>query len=227
MSTAAPSVFVSRDLAADSLLRERLTAAGCRLVARSLLSFSPVPFELPPPTDWIFFYSSRAVTFFLAGYPGERPAAVRLATIGSGTAATLARQWRPADFVGSGNPVAVAQAFAARLQEGATVLFPRARRSRRSVQLRLPGHIKPVDLIVYDNAIATERTVPATDIAVLTSPRNAAAYLAAVGRPAPLLVAIGPSTSQWLASQGQACRTAAAPDEATLAATILGASNDG
>jgi uroporphyrinogen-III synthase len=187
-----------------------------------LLAFTPVPFELPPPTDWIFFYSSRAVTFFLAGYPGQPPAEVRLATIGPGTAATLAEHWRPADFVGSGHPLAVAEAFAARLAAGTTVLFPRARRSRQSVQTRLPARIKSVDLIVYDNAIATQLTVPVTDVAVLTSPLNAEAYLAAVSRPAERLVAIGSSTARWLASQGRACHTAAAPDEATLAATILG-----
>ena len=216
-----PSVFVSRDLSPDSPLYGQLTAAGYPVVGRSLLHFEPVSFTEPPPTDWIFFYSSRSVSYFLAGLSAPPGAGIRLATIGSGTAATLRERLRAADFIGSGRPPEVARAFAQRLVTGQSVLFPRARRSRRSVQDRLPPDIKVVDLIVYDNGIATERPVPATQIAVLTSPLNAEAYLAAVRRPAPQLVAIGASTQRFLLAQGLDCATPAAPDEEALAELIL------
>lgn len=216
-----PSVFVTRDLSPDSPLWSQLTGAGYLLSARSLLRFEPVPFDPPAPTDWIFFYSSRAVTYFLDGLAIPPDATVHLATMGSGTAATLRDRLRKADFVGSGRPPEVARVFADRLGAGVSVLFPRARRSRRSVQDRLPTRINVVDLIVYDNAIATELPVPGTDIAVLTSPLNAEAYLAATAQPAPQLVAIGASTERFLLAQGHRCVTATTPDEASLVKLIL------
>lgn len=214
------TIFVSRTLTAESPLYQQLTAAGHRVTGRSLLRFDPVPFVPPPATDWIFFYSSRAVRFFLAGRPESSPVLSRLATIGPGTAATLRELLREPDFIGSGKPVAVAAAFAERVGRG-SVLFPRARRSRRSVQARLPAHISVVDLVVYDNAVAPDQAVPATDVAILTSPLNAEAYLAALPAPAGLLVAIGPSTAGLLREKGYPCLTADQPDENTLAQLIL------
>jgi uroporphyrinogen-III synthase len=214
------SLFVSRELTADSLLFRELTAAGFRVVGRSLLRFTPVAFDPPPATDWVFFYSSRAVSFWLSGL-AELPATPPLlATMGAGTAATLEELLRTPDFVGAGQPTDVAEAFAARVGSG-SVLFPRARDSRRSVQSLLPTHMKTVDLVVYDNVIDDEVVVPLTEVAVLTSPRNAEAYLAAVSRPAPCLVAIGSSTEAFLLAQGQSCYTADRPDEAAIAELVL------
>ena len=56
-------VFVSRDLKAGGPLASWADGGSHRIVAKSLLSFTAVPFAAPAGADWWFFYSSRAVQF--------------------------------------------------------------------------------------------------------------------------------------------------------------------
>jgi len=77
------SVFISRDLSLNSPFRNRLETADFVVTGRSLLDFKPIPFKAFPKTDWIFFYSRKAVEFFLT-QTHNLPTDIKIAAYGSG-----------------------------------------------------------------------------------------------------------------------------------------------
>ncbi|THH41920.1 uroporphyrinogen-III synthase [Neolewinella litorea] len=194
-------IFISRDLKPDSPLRKWADEVGETIHAQSLLRFSAVPFELPGPCDWWFFYSSRAVQF--AGpIPTER---VRLAAIGGSTAAALLRRSLRVDFCGDGHPDRTAEHFLA-VAEGRRVFFPRARQSRLSVQSALADRLTVLDAVCYDNQPAPPAAAIEAATYIFTSPLNVAAYLDSYPlSPGARVLAMGPSTGAELLRRGVAC----------------------
>lgn len=215
-----PLVFISREQPPQATFRQQLEAAGRRVHGESLVELTPVAFDSPPPADWIFFYSPRAVDFF--GATAQPTAGQRLAAIGPGTAAACRQQGWAVDFTGTGQPADVAAAFG-ELAAGQAVLFPQARQSRRSVERALGARIRAFPLIVYDNLPRGAVRLPAHDTAVFTSPINARTYFRYYPPRADVsYVAIGPSTAQALRALGLTdFRTATQPDEAALARAVL------
>ncbi len=218
--------MITRSQGRESPFRRRLEAAGHAVTGRSLVRFEAVSFREVPPADWVFFYSRRGVQYFFEGLEQaglSLPAGVRLAAIGRGTAQALGRLGRQADFSGEGDPGQAARAFA-RQAAGQRVLFPRARRSRQSVQQDLDGIIEAVDLVVYDNRPAEAVPTGPFDVLVFTSPLNAQAYFARQPRRAgQRLVAIGRTTAAALQALGmEEVAIAAAPSEEELAEVVLG-----
>ncbi|MEL6277044.1 MAG: uroporphyrinogen-III synthase [Bacteroidota bacterium] len=206
-------IFVSRYLAAESPLRKWATENDFALQAESLLHFEPIPFHLPAESfDWVFFYSPRAVEFFYANC-GELMFRSRLAAMGQGTANMLLKLGYEVAFIGNGSPEEVAVAFG-QVAENHKVLFPRAEQSRRSVERYLEGRIKAVDLIVYRNEAKSPQGLKPSEIVVLTSPLNVAAYLAVCpAEPQIKFFAIGPSTAEALAKNGILAPYPAQPNE--------------
>lgn len=207
-------LFISRELAEDSPLRAWAKARGVGLVAQSLLSFSGQAFD-PPTADWWFFYSSRAVQFSLAELraQGGQP---RLAALGPGTARALEAEGLPPDFIGRGQPAAVAEQFR-RVAAGLSVFFPRAERSRKTIQEILREDIDVLDAVCYRNAAVPPPGPIAADVYVFTSPLNVSAYcdhhpIHDDG----LVVAIGPSTGGALDDRGLDHLTTARPTEVAL-----------
>lgn len=196
-----PVLFISRHLAPESPLQAWADAAGFKVIAKSLLHFAPVRFVPPVDADVWFFYSSRAVEF---GIPGieKLTSPPKLAAIGAGTAAAIRKAGFTVDFVGEGSPAEVARQLAdAGL--GQTIFFPRARQSRQSVQRMLPGSIKVLDAICYDNQIISNVPQVTADAYVFTSPLNVKGYCQQNTLPErATVVAIGPSTSQALQKLG-------------------------
>lgn len=196
-----------------------------RVFDRSLVTFSAVEFTAPPPADWVFFYSSRSVEFFLQGLTRLGLSADRyshFATLGKGTAKRLQELGITPDFTGNGAPEVTATAFFKKAV-GQTVLFPRAEQSRQSIQRLLSGKLKMLDLVVYQNQKAENMELPDTEYVVLTSPLNAQAYASNKGfAQRQRIVAIGKTTAKALDQLGVSdYRVAVQASESALAETVL------
>lgn len=218
-------VFISRELDSDSAFRQMLSGAAYRVFDRSLVTFSAVTFTSPPPADWVFFYSSRSVEFFLQGLArlGMQPDRyAHYAALGPGTAKRLRELGIIPDFTGSGAPEATAAAFLEKAK-GQIVLFPRAEQSRQSIQRLLSGQLKMLDLVVYHNKKTENVVLPDTEYVVLTSPLNAQAYAAGKGFSRhQRIVAIGNTTAKALDQLGvRDYRIAGQASEVALAETVL------
>lgn len=168
------SVFISRELKAYSPFREQLESAGYQVKGTSFLRFEAVPFTTYPTTDWIFFYSRKAVTFFITQID-KLPAGVRIAAYGSGTAAALKAEGITVHFTGTGAGATTTPSFL-KIAKTQSVLFPQARHSRRTVEELSGNQIKSSPLIVYDNQIKESVPIQQAKTLVFTSPLNATAY---------------------------------------------------
>ena len=231
------TVWITRRLAEKSPFREALTHAPLAIVDIPLLAFEAVPFDAVPKADWLFFYSSNGVRFFLESEAGKQAHPYyKLACMGGGTAAALREQGLEPYFVGSGAPQEVAAQFFDVLQNE-QVVFIHARQSRHSVQNWLqentPRHpyrrgnaTSPPEpetetsqnLVVYDNAVFTPLETPlaAPAILVVTSPLSWQGYQqTGLSMPEHILV-MGNTTAQALQKDG--VTDFFMPDESTEAA---------
>lgn len=195
-----PSLFVSRSLAPDSPLRKWAGERGYNLRATSLIQFSLLKFDPPSEqVDWIFFYSPKAVDFWSRGLKKPLAFQPKFAALGPGTAKALLQLNHRIDFCGQGDPTRVADDFLT-VALGQVVLFPRAVQSRRSVEKCIGDYINAIDLIVYTNEAAPRTDLVATDVVILTSPLNVAAYFSStlINHDA-IFLAIGSTTAAALA----------------------------
>lgn len=170
------TVFISRNLTAESPFLKGLSAVDYKVIGESLLSFSPTNIKAIPDSQWIFFYSQNAVKFSLQ-HPSLKAAIAtrKLAAMGKGTAAFLQKEGREVSYIGTGKAADTAKHFLP-LAANQTVLFPRAKNSRRSIQKVLGTAINALDLVVYENVKRTDFNLPICDILVFTSPMNAMAF---------------------------------------------------
>ena len=214
-------IFISRNLAADSIFKSRLEPLGYTIWDRSLLQFSAVTFSHLPDCDWIFFYSKNAVHFFFQQLE-QLPNSIKYAAFGNGTALALQKLAIQPDFVGNGKKEDTAQAFASFVQ-GKKVLFPRAKQSQQSIQKLLPEGIKLVDLIVYNNEPLPKIDIPEVDFLVFTSPLNVQTYFSHYSlKKQQVVLAIGQTTANALTNLNiSELKVAQHPTEAALVDLIL------
>ena len=206
-----PVLFISRSLGPESVLRRWAGQRQWVLQDRSLIRFAALPFTPPTGTDWWFYYSSRAVHF--AGLP---PPGVRIAALGSSTAAAALTRCGRVDFSGGGQPQRVAEDFLA-VAAGQRVFFPRARQSRRTVQSALVNRLTALDAVCYDNRPAPPPAPIEAAVYIFTSPLNVAAYLDHHAlSPGARVLAFGPSTAAALRGRGVSCTYPNQPSEAAL-----------
>ncbi|MEO1714137.1 MAG: uroporphyrinogen-III synthase [Bacteroidota bacterium] len=193
------SLFITRKLSPDSPILA-LQKDGWQIWHESLLEF--IASKEPAPdfsANWIFFSSPKAVQFFpWSTWDGD----AKVACLGPGTARWVQHyRGQPADWTGNGQPEEVAKAFSQAAHEE-TVLFPRARQSRRSIQRLMSEQIKQSDWVVYHNQMKSSIQIPRTDLLVFTSPLNAVNYYRHYpDRKEIPSIAIGATTAQWLRSQ--------------------------
>jgi len=216
------SVFISRNLSPDSLFRIQLEAADFMVTGRSLLDFKAIPFTDFPSTDWIFFYSRKAVEFFLTQIQ-NLPTDLKIAAYGSGTAEALKIYKVTPDFVGTGEGISTFAAFTKIAGHQPTVLFPQALHSRRTVENLAGDQIKTFPLVVYDNVPRKNIEVSTATFLVFTSPLNVKAYfdhykLAKNQK----IIVIGKTTGAELDTDGIVdFEVAKTPSEEGLAVTLL------
>ncbi len=172
------TIFISRDLNAQSFFLQKMKAAGFTVHGKSLLNFSAVSFNRIPKTDWIFFYSKNGVKFFFKGLKESSKkisAHIQWAAIGKATSKALFSQTQQIDFTGNGNTLQTASQFL-KLANRQSVLFPQAKNSKKTIERILDQYITSKELIVYNNEPKKRFTLPDCSILVFTSPMNAKAY---------------------------------------------------
>jgi hydroxymethylbilane synthase len=174
-SIAPTNVFITKNLKQDDYFFRILTHHGFKAEGKSLIEMKPVALKYFPVTDWIFFSSKNAVTFFFLQKPKLENQ--KFGCIGKSTAEAIRKFGKRAEFIGySTDTKMTGKQFAARVGSG-TVLFPMAQGSMRSVQ---NGFVKPgqtTDLPVYET-IKTEIDISSSEfgIFVFTSPSNVEAF---------------------------------------------------
>lgn len=193
------TIFISRNLKDNSLFYTSFGSA-ISIKAYSLLEFSPISFHDFPDSDFIFFYSKNAVHFFFSQLQ-DKTVHAKLCCIGKGTAQMLESLGQEAHFVGKGNIADVAHAFL-NICRGKKVLFPRAKKSRQSIQKHISKQVEVLDMIVYDNHKKNSFPHPKADILIFTSPMNAEAYFEQYSYQNEILVAIGNTTQGKLHNLG-------------------------
>lgn len=145
------------------------------MVDSSLLQFKTIHFEALPDSDWIFFYSQKGVFHFFDQADRMDIVGRKIAAFGPKTAHALNDFDLSANFIGTGYADQTAPAFLL-IASGETIIFPRARTSRKSMQKSLGNKIRAIDLVVYDNIPKVEVQIPPCDILIFTSPLNAKTY---------------------------------------------------
>lgn len=219
-----PTVFISRKLSTRSPFRKAMRDADVDVVGKSLIQFSPHPFKRIPRADWIFFYSKNAVKFFFARLKAmeRKVPAVKWAALGPATAKALKRQKVNIDFSGSGSSLDTALSFI-KLAKHQTVLFPRAKKSRQSIQSILKDQIIAKNLVVYNNEPKVNVRFPKADFLVFTSPMNAEVYFQHQKlQPGQKVFSIGRTTAKAINGLGIFdLEIAANPSEEALAQIVL------
>lgn len=198
------TVFVSRNIVAESCLYAITASRGYTILARSLLKIRHLSdFRLPEQGGWYFFYSAEGVRAWSArvlhsnfGRPDNRYAA-----IGPGTAEALRFAGFPVDFCGTGDPHITASSFL-QVAAGSPVVFVQARHSQNSVHKVLGDGVHGSDLVVYENE---EAPIPVAEcpVYIFTSPMNTDAFFrlnSILG--ASTVIAIGQSTEAALERYG-------------------------
>jgi len=220
------SVFISRDLSEHSYFRKALEKHNITIEAHSLIRTVPVITKFDSyilkHVDWIFFSSKNAVDYFFQLDPLFSKN-VKFGVMGSGSEEMLRRKGYFTDYVGTGIDTAdVAKAFAA-LANGATVLFPGAEDSMRSIQQGLSANTKIIDLPVYETVKEEDVEASGADVLVFTSPSNVDAYFAEnLLDPYQKVVAIGKSTGKKFDEMGVKYALPFSPDEVGLAEAVFG-----
>ena len=172
MSTS-KSIFISRELTPNSPLNALKFQR--QVVDSSLLQFESIHFEALPDSDWIFFYSQKGVVHFFEQTQKRDITGRKIAAFGPKTAHALKDLEVPVHFIGTGYADQTAPAFLL-LAIGESIIFPRARNSRKSMQKSLGKKINAIDLVVYDNIPKKDVEIPPCDILIFTSPLNAKTY---------------------------------------------------
>jgi len=201
-----PRIFISRTLKYREQFAALLDGIGhLEIQDESLLQFNSIPFSDPGPSDWIFFTSQHAVSFYLSGrkafhipsYPNTRWAA-----LGPGTAQALRDQHFEPDFTGTGHPTATAQSFRT-LASGKVVLFPAAVRSRESIRkIIAKTAARIIYLPVYENSPRLDFQILTSDLYIFTSPMNVEAFGGKYRLDKKTCIAIGESTMTALQKAG-------------------------
>lgn len=174
------------------------------LIAKSLISFEAVEYELTREFDSVFFSSIRAATFFLEKNPTIANN-VLFACSGKETARKLSEIGITCSFIGaeSGNPEKVSLDFAKWL-EGRKVLFPHSNLSKFSALRNLSKSQYETIQVYQTNFIPTE--IPNCKVYVFTSPSNLSSFLIKNIIPKnAVIVAYGKSTKNHLESLNIDC----------------------
>ncbi|MEN0003036.1 MAG: uroporphyrinogen-III synthase [Bacteroidota bacterium] len=195
-----PSVFITRQLEADSPFYSILKSEGFDVHGTSFIHFTVVPFTKIPVADYFFFYSKTGVRYFfehLREMGWGTPTPMRWAAMGNGTAKMLTQYQITPNFIGNGKPTQVAASFLA-TAKNLQVCFVRAEQSKNSIQRLIQDQVATTDLIVYRNEPKRVKEVPVVDYIVFTSPMNVAAFFEQGHTTEAVIVAIGNTTATAL-----------------------------
>ncbi|HEX6310302.1 MAG TPA: uroporphyrinogen-III C-methyltransferase [Acidimicrobiia bacterium] len=215
-------VVVTRAREQASGLRARLEDLGAEVVELPAIEIEPVELSLPELSRyaWLVLTSANGVTALFqrglgpAGRDARALAGVRVAAIGPGTAAALARYGIRPDLVPERFVAeALLDAFPAPPAGGARVLLARAEQARDVLPEGLEAKGYDVDVLaVYRTVTATpdpdavarvrSGAVDAITFTSSSTVTNLCDLLGAVPDPQPLVASIGPVTSRTALERG-------------------------
>lgn len=233
------SVFISRELAAESYFARAMAKQGMEVDARSLIRVKPVENRLSEAitegekdegsidleqVDWVFFTSRNSVEYFFRAAPPLHPR-TKFAVIGRGSEEKLRQHGQVPAFSGEDFGIdmeRVATEFA-KLADGQTVLIPRAKETLGTMRDALTPATTVIDLPVYATVPVTDAASSGAEVLIFTSPSNVRAYFASnVLEPGQQIIAIGHASGRELAGLGYASVLPATPDEIGLAEAVFG-----
>jgi len=196
------TIFISRDLSEDGILKSKISILGYKVIDKSLIRLSQIRFSYSPLSDWIFFSSKNAIKYFFAQNPVILRK-TRFAVFGKGSARYLREFDKVADFIGKGNNATLIAKQFAELIDNETVLFPMAIDSLQTAQRQLGYNNVAKNLYVYKTDLKTDFVIPKAEILLFTSPSNVKAYFSKYEiAPGQKVIAIGTTTQQKLYSYG-------------------------
>ncbi len=215
-------IVVTRAREQASGLRTRLELLGATVIELPSIRIEPLEVAVPPlgQFEWVVFTSANGVDAFFdrglepAGLDARALSGVRIAVIGPGTAAALARRGLRADLVPERFVAeSLLDAFPAPERTGSRVLVARALAARDVLPDGLTERGFAVSVLPVYRTVAAEPD-PANlgavqagefDAVTFTSSSTVSNFCAAVGAlpsPVPLVVSIGPVTSATAVEQG-------------------------
>jgi uroporphyrinogen III methyltransferase/synthase len=216
------SVVVTRAREQASELRARLETLGAEVIELPTIELAPVEITLPHLSDyeWLVFTSANGVIAFFdraladAALDARALGTTRVAAIGPGTARELATRGIRADIVPERFVAeSLLDAFPLPTAEGARVLLARAEHARDVLPEGLAARGFAVDVLpVYRTVRATpaasvvarvqEGAVDAITFTSSSTADNLCELLGSVPTPQPLVVTIGPVTSDTARARG-------------------------
>jgi uroporphyrinogen-III synthase len=202
MRLSGKTIFISRELDADSYFRTILEKENCNVHAKSLISISKIRYTYTPQTNWIFFTSKNAIDFFLVQKP-DLPKEVKFAVISKASGNHLQKHGLKPDFVGEGvSLMNIAKDFRETLKND-SVLFPQAIDSYQTIQKQLAFTNTCYNLYVYKTNICSGFDIPFSDVLIFTSPSNATGYYQKYKHDVrQIVIAMGTSTKNKLNEYG-------------------------
>ncbi|WP_207532780.1 hydroxymethylbilane synthase [Desertivirga arenae] len=221
------SVFITRDLPESSYLRKALSKHSIELEGKSLIRTFPIINKLDPyilrHVDWIFFSSKNAIEYFFKLSP-EIVKKTKFGVIGRASEETLRRFGRVPDFNGEEEGIDTADIAVqfAQVADGATVLFPGAKDSLRTVQQAMTASSKVIDLPVYETVEEEQVESTMAEVLIFTSPSNVEAYFKDnLLEPGQKVICIGRSTGKKFDEMGVKYSLPYSPDEMGLAEAVF------
>jgi uroporphyrinogen-III synthase len=215
-------IFYSREATKAQQIQQFCSENGFQLLAKSLITFETVPFQLTEKkADVIFFTSPRSFDYFMAQETLE--STQEIACIGAGTKNHIEAHGFQVSFFGTDatNPNEVAAAFKSWLGNR-SVLFPVSNISNRSVQKVLEKE-QYQEVVIYKTVSQSKAFEPIPDILIFSSPSNAAAYLEKNQiHPHQQVACFGRTTELFLQSRNIAADILQNPDEAGVVGYLGG-----
>lgn len=222
------SVFISRDIDENTYFARALAKHNIVIDARSLIRIYPVINKLDPfilkHVDWVFFASKNGIDHFFALEPQLRKH-TKIGVVGRGSEEALRKYDRIADFSGDDFGIhtdEIGHEFA-KIADGQTVLFPRAKGSLETIQKAMTANTKIIDMPVYETVLEEDVAASAADVLIFTSPSNVEAYFNDnLIEPGQQIISIGKSTGAKIEEMGLPYVTPYSPDEIGLAEAVFG-----
>lgn len=193
------SIFISRNLPANSLLLNFLNENNWTVHHQSLIHIEPIPFKIEEEYDWIFIASSNGAKLLLSSFtPSD---STKIGVVGEATAKAVKAFGIFPDFIGKTGDMKHLGDMLARTIGTNTVLFAGAKGGSEKIRSAIPEK-QHTFLPIYRTILVAEESIPETDVVFLTSPSNAKSYLKSASLKGKKIIAIGNTTADFLSQQG-------------------------
>lgn len=221
------SVFISRDIEAQSYFARSLAKHSIQLQAKSLIDIKGVPADLSSidfnQIDWVCFTSKNSIEKFFELNPACSEK-TQFAVIGRGTESVLRQFGISPDFSGENLGIdmrAIATQFS-EIARGKQVLIPQAKHSLGSFQNELAKTAQVHNVVVYESHASQNIDSIDTEILIFTSPSNVYAYFDKHSiKNGQKVIAIGHASANALKKYGIEAYLPSTPDEIGLAEAVF------